>query len=160
MNRPFRAATRISRWLTVAVLLPIASFSAWPQAHTRQVGIYSLRSSTTNSENLSEETAKAHGIGRDARRAVLNVVVLKNEVGLDTTVRAQMQAYATNLAGQLKAIDMRPVADSSRISYLGSYGFVHGEVLDFTIKAKPEGSGETLSMTYRERLWVPGLPAQ
>lgn len=144
----------------MAILLPIASLPAWPQAHTQQVGVYTLQSSTTNSENLSEESAKAHGIDRDPRRAVLNVVVLKNDAELDTTVPAKVQAYATNLAGQLKKIDMRRVAVAGRISYLGSYRFAHGEVLDFTIKAKLEGSRETLSLTFRERLWVPGSPAQ
>lgn len=151
-------------WLATSIFMLIASIPAWSQTHTRQFGAYTLRSSTVSTENLSEETARAHGIKRNPRRAVLNVTVSKKEAGIDKTVPARVQAYARNLTEQQREIDMRETAAEGRVSYTGTYDFVHGEALDFTITAQPENSDKTLTMTYRERLWargdLPDVPPQ
>jgi len=139
-----------------ATVMLLASALAWPQAHTRQLGDYTLRSSTVSSENLPAETARAHGIERNPRRGIVNVTVLKNEAGIDKPVPARLQVQTLNLAGQRRDINMRPITAAGRISYLGVYEFVHGEVLDFTVTAQPENVGQPLDLTYRDRLWAQG----
>lgn len=154
-------ATQMSRVLAAATLMLIVSVPAWSQVNIRQFGDYTVRSSTVTSENLSRETASAHGIERDPRRAVLNVTVLKNNVGVDKTVPAGVQAHVRNLTGQRRDIDMRETAAEGRVSYMGTYEFSHGEALDFTITIQPENSGKTFTMNFRERLWARGaLPGK
>lgn len=159
-----KPATQAVRLLAALMLMLAASSSAWPQAHTRQFGDYTLRVSTAGTQNLSPETAREHGIERSPRRAVLNVTVLTKEAGVDKTVPAKVQAYVRNLSGHRRDIDMRETLAGGRVSYMGTYDFVHGEVLDFTITAQPEGSSETMSMSYRDRMWaggdLPDVPAR
>lgn len=137
-------------------LLLFAALPAWSQAHSSQLGIYTLRSSTTKVENLPATSTRAHGIERSPRRAVINVIVSKKEARIDNNVAARVQVYARNLTGQRRDIDMREVALEGRVTYLGVYDFVHGEVIDFHITAKPQDSNVILKLTYRERLWAQG----
>ena len=145
-------------------LMLVASSPAWSQAHERRFGDYTIRSSTAGTENLSAETARAHGIERGPRKAVLNVTVLKKEDGTEKTVPARLRVYVRNLTQERRQIDMRETAAGGYVSYMGTYDFVHGAVLDFTIEAQPENSGKTLTMTYRERMWahgdLPDVPPQ
>lgn len=142
--------------LFAAFTMLLASSTAWSQAHEHQFGPYVIRSSTVGSENISAETAAAHGIERGPRKAILNVTVLKKEGGQEVTVPARLQVYVRNLTEQRRQIDMREVAAEGRVSYMGTYDFLHGSVLDFTINAQPANSGKTLTMTYRERMWAKG----
>lgn len=151
----------VGRLIAAASLMMLATSPAWPQAHARQFDAYTLRSSTAGTEDLPEETARKHGITRDPRLAVLNVTVSKKDKGLDKTVPAKVHAHARNLSGHRREIDMREITAEGRVSYMGTYQFVHGEVLDFTIAARPVDSDSTLTMTYRDRLWAGGdLPDQ
>lgn len=159
-----KTTMQAARLLVATTLVLAASNPAWSQAHTRQFGDYTLRASTVGTQNLSAETAREHGIERSPRRAVLNVTVLKKEAGVERTVPAKVQVYARNLAEHRRDIDMRETVAGSFISYMGTYDFVHGETLDFTVSAQPEGSAKPLSMSFRDRMWaggdLPDVPSQ
>jgi hypothetical protein len=145
-----------ARFIAAGFVLLIACNAVFAQEHTRRFGEYLLRSSTVSSENLSAQSARANGINRDPHRAVINVTVLKKSAGVDRTVPARVQVYAYDLAGRRRFIDVHEIAAEGRANYLGTYKFEHGEVLTFTISAKPAGSEKTFSMTYRDRLWARG----
>lgn len=149
-------ARQAGRLLAASIFMLLASFPAWPQAHTREYGGYTIRTSSVGTENLSAATASEHGIKRDPRRAILNITVMKKDAEANKTVPASVQAYVRNLAGQRREIDMREISEGGRVSYMGTYDFIHGEVLDFIITARPEGSNETLNLTYRDRMWAKG----
>lgn len=142
---------------SAALALSLAAAApAWSQAHSQQFGAYTLQSSSVNSEMLSPETARAHGIERDPRRAVLNVVVQKKNDGQDAgrTVPARVQARVTSLAGVVNEIEMRETRAQGRVAYTGSYTILPRQVIDITVTARPEGGSEPLTMTYRERMWA------
>ncbi|MDQ1834155.1 DUF4426 domain-containing protein [Massilia scottii] len=141
----------ITSWIFALALLVLPATS-WSQAHEQQFGAYTLHSSTVGSENLSPQTARKHGIERSPTRAVLNVTLSKDK----QTIPAQVDVSARSLTGQTRQIGMQETRTGNDVSYTGSYEFVHGEVLDFTIHATPRGSDKVLSMAYRERLWGPG----
>ncbi len=134
----------------LAVMLLPATASA--QAREQQFGAYTVRSSTVGSENLSAETAREHGIERSPTRAVLNVTVTKS----GQTIPAQVKVTARNLTGHNREIGMQQTSANNYVSYTGSYEFVHGEVIDFTIEATPRGSDRRLTLGYRERMWASG----
>lgn len=147
---------RRSHLLAAMSMMLLASAPAWPQSHQRKFGPYVIRSSTVSTENLSAESAKKDGIDRSPRKAVLNVTVLKRMAGDEETVPAHVEANVRNLSEQRRRIDMREVIGEGRVSYMGTYDFIHGAVLDFTITARPENSGKTFTMAYRERMWAQG----
>lgn len=140
----------------LAVLLLSLSLAgpAWSQAHTQRFGSYTLQSSSVNSEALSAETAREHGIEPAPDRAVLNVVVLKDEQGASRTVPARVQARVTSLAGAIEEVPMRETRAQGRVAYTGTYTILPRQVLDISVTARLEGSGEALKMSYRERMWA------
>ncbi|MFL6715744.1 MAG: DUF4426 domain-containing protein [Burkholderiaceae bacterium] len=139
---------------TLLVILVAASGPALSQAHVSEEGAFRLRASTVSSETLPESTAKAHGIERDPRRGVLNVTILHNEKSGEKTMRGDVEATARDLTGQKRTVPMKEVDANGYVSYMGTYDFVRGEVIDFLIDAKPQGGGPKLSLTFRDRMWL------
>lgn len=154
-NLKASSATRVrSTLLALLALLVAASGPAWSQAHVSKEGAFSLRASTVSSETLPEVTAKAHGIERDPRRGVLNVTIMHRDKSGETNVRADVHATARDLTGQKRDVPMKEVDANGYVSYMGTYDFVRGEVIDFLIDAKPHGAGPRLSLTFRDRMWL------
>ena len=139
--------------LLLAILFA-TSGPAWSQAHVSKEGPFSLRASTVSSETLPASTAKAHGIERDPRRGVLNVVILRKVGSGEKTLHGDVHAVARDLSGQKRDVDMREVQANGDVSYMGTYDFVRGEVIDFLIDAKPQGSERKLDLTFRDRMWL------
>ena len=142
--------------LSGALCISIATASpAWAQAHEAKSGSYTLRASTVRSDALSAEAARRHGIERSPLRAVLNVTVMKDA----GTVPADIEAVARNLMGHSRRVALSETTANGYVSYSGTYDFVHGEVLDFSIHARPRGLDQQLSLSFRERMWgAGGLP--
>lgn len=122
---------------------------AWSQAHEQQSGPYTVRSSTVGSDTLSEASAKMHGIERSSTRGVLNVTVMKGE----QTVPATVTVMARNLIGKARQIEVKGTNANGYVSYTGPYEFVHGEVLDFAVRAIPYDSKKVIALTFRDRMW-------
>lgn len=141
-------------WHTACVLCisTLATAPAWGQSHEVKSGAYTLRASTVASNMLAASTAREHGIERSPTRGVLNVTLMKDQ----QTVAAEVEASARSLTGKSRPITLKPTTVNAYVSYTGSYDFVHGEVLDFNIKATPEGAGEPLNLSFRERMWGSG----
>jgi len=139
---------------TLLAILVAASGPAWSQAHVSKEGAFTLRASTVSSETLPASTAKANGIERDPRRGVLNVTIRHKEGKREKNMRGDVSAIAQDLTGQKRDIPMKEVDSNGYVSYLGTYDFVRGEVIDFLINAKPKGSERKLSLTFRDRMWL------
>lgn len=138
--------------LTVSLLILLAQLANAQAEHVIQAGSYTLRASALNSEFIPSSVAKEHNIDRAPDRGVMNVVVLrKNAGGKDATVPAEVIAYQRNLIGQRETIEMRPVKQNDRITYLGTFDFDSPSNLHFIIEAKPQGSDENITLEFEER---------
>ena len=136
--------------IALAALLPALAFG---QAHQVREGSYTLRSSTVASTLIDPRTAHAHGIEPASDRMVLNVLVQRDERGRHRNVSARVHATASNLAGMPRDIPMREArADNGDISYVGSFTHAPREVLDFAIRAEPQGTDQALSLHFRDRM--------
>ena len=138
--------------LPLALTMLLACAPGWTQSHSKNVGPYALRSSTVVTNTISADTARAHGIERSPKRALLNVTVLKH----GNNIPAKVDVQVRNLSGLSRPIPVTATTSGEYVSYTGVYDFVHGEVLDFTINATPQDSQSTLTLTYRDRMWGPG----
>lgn len=148
----FANRSRLARVALSTLLL--AGSCAFAQPHEQASGPYVLRSTVTRSTLLSAATADKHGIERGDRVAVLNVAVLRQGSGVPGSVPAQVHAQVRNLAGVKRDVDLEQVAEAGGFSYLGTFRFSHGEVLDFRITATPlADKGTTLTLAYRDRMW-------
>ena len=137
-------------WLPFASLL--AAAPALAQSHEARSGPYTLRSSTVASNTLSPMTARAHGIERSPTRGVLNVTVMKDAQSVPATV----EATAHNLTGRKRPVPLTQTSANGYVSYTGTYDFMHGEVLDFSIRATPQDSAQPLTLQFRDRMWGKG----
>lgn len=133
----------------VAVSLSAIPGLARSQAFEAHAGPYTLRASTVGSESISKETAAIHGIERSPSRAIVNATLMRD----GKTVPAHMEVEARNLAGMRRAIDMRETENNGYVSYTGTYEIARGEVLDFTVKARPASGAPVLTLHFRDRMW-------
>jgi hypothetical protein len=150
-----RATARSFPWSRfVSSLLALAATTLAAQPHESHDNGYTLRSSTVRSTTLDPATAKAHGITPAADRAVLNVVVQRQDgPAIGNNVPAQVHATARNLTGLDREIPLRAAtAPNGETSYVGTYDFASREVLDFRIRARPLDADTRLELRYRERM--------
>lgn len=139
------------------VLAMLAGGPAGAQPHEARAGDYTMRASTVRSDMLAPETARRHGIERSSTRGVLNVTVMKD----GKTLPAAIEAVASNLTGRPRPVALTQTSANGYVSYTGAYDFVHGEVLDFRIRAQPQGGAPALQLEFRDRMWGTGdLPDQ
>lgn len=135
-----------------------AVVSANAQPHAETFGPYTIRSTVVSSERIAEETARNHGIEPSPDTAVLNVVLLKDKHDTRWPVRASVQAQRSSLAGVVREIEMREVANRGRVSYVGTFDFVPREVVDIAVTVVPEAGGPPMTLSYRERMPPTQLP--
>lgn len=141
-----------ARFLIAAALVAAWAPFAQAQAHEKRVGEHILRSSTVSSLDIAASSAQAHGIIPGPERGVLNVVVLRDTDGVSQTVAAKVEAQSIAFSGRPHAIALRKVMANGMISYIGSYDYVPRGMLDFRITAQPDGTEQTLSLRYQERM--------
>lgn len=130
-----------------------APLHALAQPHERSEGGFTLRGSTVSSQTIDSATARRHGIEPSPTRGILNVTVERREGPAPRTVQARVQATARNLAGVEREIPMKEVEQNGYVSYTGAYDFAPREVLDFRIRAQPQGASTVLNLTFRDRMW-------
>lgn len=157
---------RLQPFRAVRCSLVLASFalSAWStsalaQPHAVRHGDFAMHSSVVNSQSISAEAAREHGIAPAENVGVLNVVVLRDIEGVQWPIRAAVSATRTTLSGVQRDIELRPVEAEGRVSYAGSFEFVPREVLDFKVTARINPGSPLLQLSYRERMAPTQLPS-
>lgn len=142
-----RAASRAN--LAVLALAPVL---AWGQAHEKHQGNYVLRASTVSAEALPESMRRQHDIPLGPGKAVLNVTV-QRQLGSETrNVPARVDVTAHNPMGVPTSVVLRQVSANGMVSYLGVYDFLPREVLDFRIRAWPQGANPSIELSFTDRL--------
>lgn len=145
---------RLARSVLVLACVAVGSAGALAQPHEAHADGYTLRSSTVRSTAISTSTALAHGIEPARNRAILNVVVQRQGgPAIGNNVPAAVQALVRNLAGMEREVPMRRAkAPNGEMSYVGTFDFASREVLDFRVRARPQGAERDIELVYRERM--------
>ena len=107
------------------------------------IGDYRVHYSAMNTNMLPPDVARAYGIQRSANRAMINLTVVRKSESddeMDLPVRADIEASAVNLTGQLRAIDLEQIEDDGAVYYIGTFRITNEETLTFNIEVRPEGS--------------------
>ena len=108
-----------------------------------------------NSDFITPEIARAYNITRSKNRALINVSVhAKNDDGTKTAVAAKLNAKVSNLTGQLKSVDWRPITEQDAIYYIGLVGIANGETLIFDMDILPDGRDESIPVKFQHRLFT------
>jgi opacity protein-like surface antigen len=118
---------------------------------------YTVHYNAFSIKSLPKEMARAYGIKRSSRNAVLNVTVRKGGKGklMQTqTVLAKVAVQAINLSNQFKTSEMRLVQEGDAIYYIGEFSVTNKETLNFSIKVDPEYQGKEYEITFRQQFFA------
>ena len=143
--------------LFLLILLTLVGLSAGTaRAGTSQTfGDYTIYYSAFTSDTLQPAIAKTYGITRSKNLGLLSVSVVQKSLSpLGTPVKAKVKAEATNLTGQLKAVEIREVEDAGSVYYLSEIYVSHKEVLDFTLYVTPEGESSPFVVKFRQQFYT------
>jgi hypothetical protein len=110
-----------------------------------QFGEYTVFYSAVRSDSLPDEMARRHGLPARADAVLLNIAVRREGMN----VPARVEARATNLAQQVRMIDMNRSEANDYVSYLGVVDIADQEVLDFHVEIQPEGAAEAFTLEFR-----------
>lgn len=136
--------------VTVLFLLP----SGVHAEQFKDFGEYRVHYNTINTSFLSAQVAREYGIQRSDRRAMLSLTVQRKEGEKTVPIKADIEAQATNLTGQLRQVSLRAVEDGEAIYYIGEFGIENEEVLNFQVDLKPQGASDAISLQFREQFYV------
>lgn len=86
---------------------------------------------------------------------MLNLLILERQSdGRQATVPATVSARRDNLLDQSEAIEMRPITENGRVSYLGTFAFAPLRNFRFSISARPTGIEQPLAIEFEDRFVV------
>lgn len=116
---------------------------------------YVVHFHSLTTDTLSPDIASAYNIRRSRTRAMLNVSVLeKQDDAPHKPVEAAVDATATNLNGQLRNLQVRPIQEGDAVYYIAEFRVSHEETLDFEIEVTPEGSNQSHTVNFRRQFFT------
>lgn len=141
--------------LVLALAFSLLSFFS-PQtfAESKTFGNYTVHYIAVNSTFLTPEIAQQYKIVRSARRAFLNIAVLRNNAdGSTTPVAAKVEGGKRNLMQQAGAIDFVEVREGESIYYIGQFDFSNAEILRFNVQVTPAGETVAQAVEWTTQLY-------
>lgn len=141
----------------------LAMAAAIPEAKTmdntpKRFGDYEVHFSAFPSTFITPEIAKAYKLERGPRNGIVNISVRNvksSEVG--KAVTASLKGSQTmNLLSQSSNLTFNEVKEGDAIYYLADFRFTHQEMLKFSIKVQPEGSGRSETFEFRQQFYEEG----
>jgi len=122
---------------------------------SKDFGAYVLHYNALTTDQLQAEVASNYGIPRSKSRAMLNVVMIRKEPGtMGQSVKGTVTTKTTNLTGQLKNLELRPLTEGDATYYIGSIQVADGEVLIFDIEATPEGETGPMTVRFQQQFFT------
>ena len=104
---------------------------------------------------LTPEVARAFGIRRGEKRAMLNISVLRQaDPPPGTPVSAEVAVQASNLLGQQKGVKVRELREGEAIYYIGELGIANEEIVSFTVSVRPEGVDQPYEFKFRQQFYT------
>lgn len=138
-------------WSTISLALLWSTYTA-AQRMGEDFGSHVVYANAVLTDTLAPQAAKQHGITRSKQRGLLNVSVEKKTGERPfPSVRAQINVQATNLAGQLKEVEVREVDSGDYVYYIGTFSVAPRETVNFDIEVIPEDSGKPLRLQFERR---------
>jgi hypothetical protein len=138
----------------LALALLLVALPARAQLHADRFGPFIVRSNVVAADVLPEETARRNGIPHKHGVGVLNVVIVPARDPSARTIEGSVRASVRNLLGQRQSIEMRPVNQDNRTSYIGTFPVTAaGRRLRFEIRVQPKGAAQSFVQRFSDRVF-------
>ena len=156
MRGPIRPRGQFNLFLTGLFMLALLGFSSGAAAENSRVfGDYVVHYNAFRSDTLSPEIAKAYELTRRNNRIIVNITVLKKVMGTTgKPVPATITGNASNLTGQLKALEFREIKEDTAIYYIAELKVSDGEFLKFKLNITPEGEEGPARLQFSKRFFT------
>jgi len=148
--------------IQAGLLFLLITFGATVSAEQSQdFGKYVVHFNALNTSFIPPDVASGYNIQRSKSRALLNIVLLRKVMdNPGTPRRAKVKARASNLAGQLREINMRQISEDdkdgtlSAVYYIGEFRISNQETFNFDIEVTPEGEDSPLLVKFRKQFYT------
>lgn len=118
-------------------------------------GDYTIHYVAFTTDVLTPSIAKHYGIPRSKNRAMVNISILKNEMGISgKPVSGEVQGTATNLSEQLRELEVREFREEGAIYYIAETPISDQETLNFDFTITPDGERETYHLSFQEQFYT------
>lgn len=139
------------RALLLAVALGLAGSPASAR-QAQQFGDYVVHYNAVLTEMIPPSVAREYGIRRSNERGLLNVAVEKQAGdGTPQSVPADIRVQATNLAEQVKEVELRAASSGDYTYYIGTFPVAEREVVNFALTIRPQGSDRAFELRFQSR---------
>ncbi|RDH81453.1 MAG: DUF4426 domain-containing protein [endosymbiont of Galathealinum brachiosum] len=122
--------------------------------NSKQFGNYVIHYNAFRSDTLTPEIAKAYSLTRRNNRMVINITVQKKNGDVTRPVKAKVNGFASNLTGQIKALEFKEIHDGEAIYYLAQSQVSNQETLKFDIKATPAGESLVANVKFKQKFYT------
>jgi hypothetical protein len=144
----------ISQALALCAVLALV----WPglaaAEQSRDLGEYVVHYNAITTDFLTPQVARAYGITRSKNRGMINVTVLKKQMGLGgQPQRAQITVAARNLNNQTKTVQPREVNEAGAIYYIAEFPISDRETVEFNLTLAIE-EGPTEVFSFRQQFFT------
>lgn len=156
MRRLTRLHGQFTLFLSSLFMLALLGFSTGAAAENSRVfGDYVVHYNAFRSDTLSPEIAKAYELTRRNNRIIVNITVLKKVMGTTgKPVAATITGNASNLTGQLKALEFREIKEDTAIYYIAELKVSDGEFLKFKLNITPDGEEGPARLQFSKRFFT------
>ncbi len=116
---------------------------------------YTLHVNALTTDQLTPEVAREYGITRSKGKAMMNVVISRNEAGgTGTPVTGTVTTVARNLTNQIKDMEMREIVVQDAIYYIGVISVDHEETIVFNMDVTPVDETQPFLISYRQQFFT------
>jgi len=144
----------IKRALVIFVLMACLPTQLLAE-QSRTFGDYTVHYVAFTTDVLTPSVAKHYGITRSKNRVMVNISILKNEMGISgKPVRGKVQGTATNLSEQLRELNIREFQEDGAIYYIAETQINNQETLKFDFAITPDGDAESYQLSFQEQFYT------
>lgn len=134
-----------------AVFLAAVLSTVVQAEQSEKFGDYTVHYVAFTTDHLTPEVAKLYRIPRSENRVLVNISVLKNEIGISgKPVKARVHGTVKNLSEQLRQLNIREIDEESAVYYIAETPVNNEEILIYNFEITPEGVDETYKLTFKK----------
>lgn len=118
-------------------------------------GDYRVHYNAFNSDVISPEVAKAHGLSRSSYEAIVNITVQKkNAMGSYAPIKAKLDGKASDIYSKITKLKMKEVVEGNAIYYLAELPIIDGQKLNFDLQISPMDSKRAYRLEFTQQFFV------
>jgi len=145
---------KLLSFISIGFISLTLAFSVQAENSTKHK-YYTVHHNAFKSDFITPEIATQYNINRSKYRGLINISIIKNVKNTTgTPVAAKVTIKAHTLAGLVKDIELKEIREQNAIYYIGEFPVTNQEIVNFTIKATPEGDKNVLTNKMTHKFYI------